>query len=94
MRLSLADLTKRLVPTTLVRTLADADRAHIIATLRETNGVVGGRNGAAAKLGLPRTTLLARMEKLGLLRSAAPPTPDRPDVFTQAAPSHVAHAHV
>jgi transcriptional regulator with GAF, ATPase, and Fis domain len=94
LRLSLADLTKRLVPTTLVRTLADADRAHIIATLRETNGVVGGRNGAAAKLGLPRTTLLARMEKLGLLRSAAPATPDRADVFTQAGPSHVAHAHV
>jgi formate hydrogenlyase transcriptional activator len=49
-----------------IKTLADADRAHIIATLRETNGVIGGRNGAAAQLGLPRTTLLARMQRLGI----------------------------
>jgi formate hydrogenlyase transcriptional activator len=50
----------------LGRTLADAERAHIAATLAETNGVVGGRTGAAAILGLPRTTLLYRMYKLGL----------------------------
>jgi formate hydrogenlyase transcriptional activator len=50
------------------RTLADAGRAHIIATLRETNWVVGGRKGAAARLGVPRTTLIARMHKLGLSR--------------------------
>jgi formate hydrogenlyase transcriptional activator len=50
-----------------VRTLADAERAHIVETLRETNGVVGGRSGAAARLGLPRTTLLARMQRLGLM---------------------------
>jgi hypothetical protein len=34
------------------RTLADANRAHIMATLRETNWVVGGRNGAATRLGV------------------------------------------
>jgi transcriptional regulator with GAF, ATPase, and Fis domain len=49
-----------------IRTLADAERAHITATLRETNGVVGGRRGAAAQLGLPRTTLVARMQRLGI----------------------------
>jgi len=49
-----------------VRTLADAERAHITSTLRETNGVVGGRRGAAAQLGLPRTSLLARMQRLGI----------------------------
>ncbi len=49
-----------------VRTLADAERAHIVATLRETNWVVGGPGGAAAKLGVPRTTLIARMQRLGL----------------------------
>jgi len=49
-----------------VKTLADAERAHITATLRRTNWVVGGRNGAAAQLGLPRTTLLARMQRLGI----------------------------
>jgi formate hydrogenlyase transcriptional activator len=49
-----------------IKTLADAERAHITATLRETNWVVGGPNGAAAHLGLPRTTLLARMQRLGI----------------------------
>jgi formate hydrogenlyase transcriptional activator len=47
-------------------TMADAERAHITATLQATNWVVGGRNGAAARLGLPRTTLLARMQRLGI----------------------------
>ena len=49
-----------------IRTLADAERAHIAAALRITNGVVGGPRGAAAQLGLPRTTLLARMQRLGI----------------------------
>jgi formate hydrogenlyase transcriptional activator len=53
------------------RTLADADRAHIIATLRETNWVVGGRNGAATRLGVNRTTLIAKMRKLRIFRDAA-----------------------
>lgn len=51
---------------TEARTLADAERMHIRATLRETNGVIGGRHGAAARLGLPRTTLIARMHRLGM----------------------------
>ena len=54
-----------------VHTLADAERAHIVATLRETNWVVGGRSGAAARLGLPRTTLIARMQRLGLAKFPA-----------------------
>jgi formate hydrogenlyase transcriptional activator len=49
-----------------IRTLADAERAHITATLHETNWVVGGPRGAAAQLGLPRTTLIARMQRLGI----------------------------
>jgi formate hydrogenlyase transcriptional activator len=49
-----------------ITTLADAARAHITATLRATSWVVGGPNGAAAQLGLPRTTLLARMQRLGI----------------------------
>jgi formate hydrogenlyase transcriptional activator len=49
-----------------IKTLADAERAHIAATLRETNWVIGGPRGAAAQLGLPRTTLIARMERLGI----------------------------
>jgi len=58
-----------------VRTLDDANRAHITSALKETNWVVGGRAGAAAKLGLPRTTLLARMQKLGISRAITPDTP-------------------
>jgi formate hydrogenlyase transcriptional activator len=49
-----------------IKTLADAEREHITATLDKTNWVIGGANGAAAKLGLPRTTLLARMQRLGI----------------------------
>jgi formate hydrogenlyase transcriptional activator len=49
-----------------IQTLADAERAHITATLDKTNWVIGGANGAAAHLGLPRTTLLARMRRLGI----------------------------
>jgi formate hydrogenlyase transcriptional activator len=52
-------------------TLADAQRTHIAKMLRETRGVVGGRHGAAARLGLPRTTLLARMQRLGISVRAA-----------------------
>jgi formate hydrogenlyase transcriptional activator len=49
-----------------IKTMADAERAHITATLRETKWVVGGARGAAARLGMPRTTLLSRMERLGM----------------------------
>ena len=52
-------------------TLADANRVHIMATLRKTNWVVGGRNGAATRLGLNRTTLIAKMRKLGIFRDTA-----------------------
>jgi len=52
-----------------VSTLADAERAHIISTLRETNWVVGGRDGAAMRLGVLRTTLIAKMRKLGISRA-------------------------
>lgn len=51
-------------------TLADAEKTHILKTLRETNWVVGGRRGAAARLGMPRSTLLARMNRLGIFRPA------------------------
>jgi formate hydrogenlyase transcriptional activator len=54
-----------------VRTLADADRVHIIGTLQETNWVIGGKSGAASRLGLNRTTLIAKMQKLGISRETA-----------------------
>jgi len=47
-------------------TLEAADREDIIWVLRETAGVIGGPHGAAARLGIPRTTLKAKMRKLGI----------------------------
>jgi formate hydrogenlyase transcriptional activator len=48
------------------RTLAQAERDYILEVLRQVGWVVGGRHGAAARLGVPRTTLLYRMRKLGI----------------------------
>src|SRR5271155_5397895 len=47
-------------------TLATAAREHILAVLEQTNWTVGGREGAAVRLGLPRTTLLYKMRRLGI----------------------------
>jgi formate hydrogenlyase transcriptional activator len=51
-------------------TLEDAERSHILKALSESNGVVGGRNGAAQRLGLKRTTLIYKMQKLGIMPQA------------------------
>jgi DNA-binding NtrC family response regulator len=48
--------------------LKDVEREHIMQILRETKGVIGGRRGAAVRLGLPRTTLMSKMDRLGILR--------------------------
>jgi len=48
------------------RTLAEAEREHILEVLGETSGVIGGRAGAAVRLGLKRSTLYSRMQKLGI----------------------------
>ena len=50
-------------------TLEDLNREHIRRTLQRTRGVIMGPNGAAARLGIKRTTLYARMRKLGISRS-------------------------
>ena len=52
-------------------TLADAERDHILNALEESNWVVGGSAGAAARLGLKRTTLISKMRKRGLSRAIA-----------------------
>jgi formate hydrogenlyase transcriptional activator len=49
-------------------TLEDSDRALIVKTLEQAGWIVGGLRGAAAKLGLKRTTLLAKMRRLGISR--------------------------
>jgi formate hydrogenlyase transcriptional activator len=50
-------------------TLEDAERDHIRKTLEQTRWVVAGPNGAAARLGIKRSTLYFRMQKLGISRN-------------------------
>ncbi len=50
-------------------TLEDAERDHIIKILEQTRWVVSGPNGAAARLGIKRSTLYFRMQKLGISRN-------------------------
>ena len=63
--------TARLLPAGPVNglaTLEHAEREHITRVLSETNWVIGGPAGAAARLGMKRTTLQSRMRKLGISR--------------------------
>jgi formate hydrogenlyase transcriptional activator len=68
--LHLPALPSAVVPTDPV-TLAEAERDHILNALRESNWVVGGATGAAARLGVKRTTLISKMRKRGLSRAMA-----------------------
>jgi formate hydrogenlyase transcriptional activator len=49
-------------------TLEDVEREYILRTLRESGGVIAGVRGAAVRLGMKRTTLQSRMQKLGITR--------------------------
>lgn len=49
-------------------TLENLEREYILRVLRETGGVIGGTKGAANRLGLKRTTLQSRMQKMGIAR--------------------------
>ena len=64
-------------------TLEQSERSHILKVLKESNWVVGGAFGAAARLGLKRTTLIDRMRKHGLSRDMpqGPPPDSRSDTF-------------
>jgi len=53
--------------------LAEVERDHIVRALEASNWVVGGRNGTAARLGMKRTSLVYRMQKLGISRQQALP---------------------
>jgi formate hydrogenlyase transcriptional activator len=54
------------------RILEEIERNQILAALGHTRWVVSGSNGAAARLGMKRSTLQARMQKLGIVRSSRP----------------------
>jgi formate hydrogenlyase transcriptional activator len=60
--------TAPLSPATV--TLHHTEREHILKILRDTRGVLSGPNGAAARLGLKRTTLQGKMKKLGIERDS------------------------
>jgi formate hydrogenlyase transcriptional activator len=63
-------------------TLCEVQRERIFQVLEETNWVISGSRGAAAVLGLPRTTLISKMQKLGISRCA-------PQKFAAQRGSHV-----
>ena len=59
-----------------IETLEEAERRHILEALGASEWVISGPNGAATSLGMKRSTLQARMEKLGIRRArAAAPSP-------------------
>jgi transcriptional regulator with GAF, ATPase, and Fis domain len=62
---SLPELPDKRLPAPV--TMEDAERWHILQILEQTGGIVGGPNGAAARLGLPRTTLISKMRRLGMI---------------------------
>ena len=65
----LAELQLRNKELTQVKeSLAEMEREHILRVLQETNWVISGRAGAAARLGLKRTSLQYKMQKLGIAR--------------------------
>jgi len=53
-------------------TLKERERHHILRVLKQTSWVIGGKQGAAARLGLKRTTLLGKLRKLGIVRAIPP----------------------
>jgi formate hydrogenlyase transcriptional activator len=72
LRLSPRDLKSRITPGQSPyrhQTLEEVERNHILKTLKETSWVLSGASGAAARLGLNRSTLYFRMKKLGIVRS-------------------------
>ena len=52
-------------------TLEDAERGHILEALRASGWVIGGQDGAARRLGVPRTTLIYKMRRLKIPRQPA-----------------------
>src|SRR5262249_8575170 len=56
-----------------ISALAQVERDHILYALEASNWVIGGRNGAAARLGMKRTSLIYRMKKLRISRPLVSP---------------------
>jgi formate hydrogenlyase transcriptional activator len=63
-----AEENKQVTPPPAQGTFSDSTRTAILQALKATGWVIGGKGGAADKLGLKRTTLIAKMKKLGISR--------------------------
>ena len=57
------------ISSTMAGTLEDVERQRILQALQEAGAIIGGRHGAAARLGLKRTTLLSKLQRLGITRN-------------------------
>jgi formate hydrogenlyase transcriptional activator len=69
--LQVAPLPSRTVARSQPVTLRDAEIDHMLKALEESNWKVGGKSGAAARLGVSRTTLISKMQKRGFSRQTA-----------------------
>ncbi len=65
---TLEEAKREHIPLRTMTTLEEAKREHILRALQESNWVIGGTSGAAAKLGMKRTTLQHKLQKLGISR--------------------------
>jgi formate hydrogenlyase transcriptional activator len=66
LEISIPELANSVASTAPATARTSDEQNTIVRVLKETSGQVGGVNGAAARLGLKRTTLLTRMKKLGI----------------------------
>jgi formate hydrogenlyase transcriptional activator len=69
----LEPFNSRTVPNLPISGLAQVERDHILHALEASNWVIGGRNGAAERLGMKRTSLVYRMKRLRISRPLASP---------------------
>jgi formate hydrogenlyase transcriptional activator len=68
LRAPLAELRETKSKSSQGATLKEVERKHVLQVLRDTEWILGGPTGAAARLGIPRTTLIYRMRRLGIER--------------------------
>jgi formate hydrogenlyase transcriptional activator len=81
-------------PASSGQTLAQVERDHIVTTLQRTNWVLGGWDGAAARLGLSRTTLISRMQRLGISAGNDPGKSASQPALSRVAKREKGQAHV
>jgi formate hydrogenlyase transcriptional activator len=65
-RETISEMAKQESPSHIAKEFEERQKEEIVSVLKATNGRVGGPDGAAARMGIKRTTLISRMEKYGL----------------------------